>query len=214
MRTVHNYWYHSLLAQILKLDTMLANFLKLVFLDVKILVTLLLLIITIRTFRRFKDHTAQDTVEGKDSTANEAGGDKVPSTGSQSNTLSLESASNDAGDGKDYSSAQYSASTSIQKHEVNNILVDPQISENEKNDCDEVVVATNGATAADRSTPGVSTTNTSNTAPNSDLISDEDSENWRCVCETGFLPPGLLKSFGGMEAMVRMSTGQCYHKTA
>jgi hypothetical protein len=36
---------------------------------------------------------------------------------------------------------------------------------------------------------------------------------WRCVCETGFLPPGLLKSFGGMEAMVRMSTGQCYHKT-
>lgn len=39
------------------------------------------------------------------------------------------------------------------------------------------------------------------------------SDNWRCVCETGFLPPGLLKSFGGMEAMVRMSTGQCYHKT-
>ena len=36
---------------------------------------------------------------------------------------------------------------------------------------------------------------------------------WRCVCETGFLPPGLLKSFGGMEAMVRMSAGQCYHKT-
>ena len=35
----------------------------------------------------------------------------------------------------------------------------------------------------------------------------------RCVCETGFLPPGLLKNFGNMEAMVRMSTGRCYHKT-
>jgi hypothetical protein len=40
----------------------------------------------------------------------------------------------------------------------------------------------------------------------------DDDNNWRCVCETGFLPPGLLKQFGGMEAMVRMSTGQCYHK--
>ncbi|GFH61501.1 hypothetical protein CTEN210_17977 [Chaetoceros tenuissimus] len=41
----------------------------------------------------------------------------------------------------------------------------------------------------------------------------EKEEEWRCVCETGFLPPGLLKNFGNMEAMVRMSTGQCYHKT-
>jgi uncharacterized membrane protein YhiD involved in acid resistance len=36
--------------------------------------------------------------------------------------------------------------------------------------------------------------------------------NWRCACESGFLPPGLLKSFGGAEAVIRMSTGQCYHK--
>jgi hypothetical protein len=42
---------------------------------------------------------------------------------------------------------------------------------------------------------------------------EQDGETWRCVCETGFLPPGLLKSFGGMESMIRMSTGQCYHKT-
>jgi hypothetical protein len=38
--------------------------------------------------------------------------------------------------------------------------------------------------------------------------------NWRCACEGGFLPPGLLKSFGGAEAVIRMSTGQCYHKQA
>jgi hypothetical protein len=40
----------------------------------------------------------------------------------------------------------------------------------------------------------------------------KNGDNWRCVCETGFLPPGLLKSFGGMESVLRMSTGQCYHK--
>ncbi len=39
-----------------------------------------------------------------------------------------------------------------------------------------------------------------------------DNNTWRCACESGFLPPGLLKSFGGMEAMMRMGTGQCYHK--
>jgi hypothetical protein len=36
--------------------------------------------------------------------------------------------------------------------------------------------------------------------------------NWRCACENGFLPPGLLKTFGGAEAVMRMSTGQCFHK--
>jgi hypothetical protein len=39
-----------------------------------------------------------------------------------------------------------------------------------------------------------------------------DNNTWRCVCENGFLPPGLLKSFGGAEAMIRLGTGQCYHK--
>ena len=42
---------------------------------------------------------------------------------------------------------------------------------------------------------------------------DPNKDQWKCVCETRFLPPGLLKSFGGMEAVFRMSTGQCYHKT-
>jgi hypothetical protein len=32
--------------------------------------------------------------------------------------------------------------------------------------------------------------------------------NWRCVCEQGFLPPGM---FGNAEAVLRMGTGQCYH---
>lgn len=37
-------------------------------------------------------------------------------------------------------------------------------------------------------------------------------DQWRCACEGGFLPPGLLKSFGGAEAVMRLGTGQCYHK--
>lgn len=46
---------------------------------------------------------------------------------------------------------------------------------------------------------------------------DEDdlfkmNDQWRCACEGGFLPPGMLKSFGGAEAMMRLGTGQCYHK--
>mmetsp|Transcript_13222 Transcript_13222/g.24829 ORF Transcript_13222/g.24829 Transcript_13222/m.24829 type:complete len:206 (+) Transcript_13222:24-641(+) len=46
-----------------------------------------------------------------------------------------------------------------------------------------------------------------------EVNASKNDEQWRCVCETGFLPPGLLKSFGGMESVIRMSTGQCYHKT-
>lgn len=32
---------------------------------------------------------------------------------------------------------------------------------------------------------------------------------WRCACEGGFLPPGM---FGNMEAVLKMGSGQCYHK--
>lgn len=35
---------------------------------------------------------------------------------------------------------------------------------------------------------------------------------WRCACEGGFLPPGLLQNFSGAEAVLRMSAGRCYHK--
>lgn len=41
---------------------------------------------------------------------------------------------------------------------------------------------------------------------------DGNKNNWRCACEGGFLPPGLLKSFSGAEAMIKMGAGQCYHK--
>lgn len=45
---------------------------------------------------------------------------------------------------------------------------------------------------------------------------DEDlfqmNDTWRCACENGFLPPGMLKTFGNAEAMIRLGTGQCYHK--
>lgn len=41
----------------------------------------------------------------------------------------------------------------------------------------------------------------------------DDVMKWRCVCEQGFLPPGMLKTFSGMESILRTSTGKCYHKT-
>lgn len=47
---------------------------------------------------------------------------------------------------------------------------------------------------------------------NDEAMSISDNNSWRCACENGFLPPGLLKSFGGVEAMIRMGSGQCYHK--
>jgi hypothetical protein len=40
----------------------------------------------------------------------------------------------------------------------------------------------------------------------------EGDSQWRCVCETSFLPKSMLQSLGGAEAAFRMSTGQCYHK--
>lgn len=43
-------------------------------------------------------------------------------------------------------------------------------------------------------------------------IRTNNNNNWRCACEGGFLPPGMLQKFSGMEAMFRMSSGQCYHK--
>ena len=41
---------------------------------------------------------------------------------------------------------------------------------------------------------------------------NNNNNTWRCACENGFLPPGLLKNFGGAEAVMRMGMGQCYHK--
>jgi hypothetical protein len=57
---------------------------------------------------------------------------------------------------------------------------------------------------------GMKTTSTTTT---DDLGNNKSDVNgWRCACEGGFLPPGLLKSFGGAEAIMRLGTGQCYHK--
>ena len=40
-----------------------------------------------------------------------------------------------------------------------------------------------------------------------------DTNKWRCACEGGFLPPGLLKTFGRAESVYKMGVGDCYHKT-
>lgn len=54
---------------------------------------------------------------------------------------------------------------------------------------------------------------------NTDVEEEEEAEDlyktndkWRCACQNGFLPAGMLKTFGGAEAMMRLGTGQCYHK--
>ena len=38
---------------------------------------------------------------------------------------------------------------------------------------------------------------------------DDRRGSWRCACEGGFLPPHM---FGNVESVVRMGSGQCYHK--
>ena len=38
---------------------------------------------------------------------------------------------------------------------------------------------------------------------------DNSTTTWRCACEGGFFPPGM---FGNTEAVLRMGSGQCYHK--
>ena len=62
----------------------------------------------------------------------------------------------------------------------------------------------------DRQTTTGSTVANANEQSPADSINDGN--NWRCACEGGFLPPGLLKTFGGAEAVMRLGTGQCYHK--
>ena len=53
---------------------------------------------------------------------------------------------------------------------------------------------------------------TNNNDDDEDWFKMNDNNTWRCACEGGFLPPGMLKTFGGAEAMMRLGTGQCYHK--
>ena len=62
----------------------------------------------------------------------------------------------------------------------------------------------------DAPTSKASSVQTPNTIVNN--FNNQSNNNWRCACEGGFLPPGMLQSLGGAEAAFRMSTGQCYHK--
>ena len=58
-----------------------------------------------------------------------------------------------------------------------------------------------------------SSINTRTGDSNADGPDDDDDRrginNWRCACESGFLPPGI---FGNLEGIVAMGSGQCYHK--
>jgi hypothetical protein len=51
------------------------------------------------------------------------------------------------------------------------------------------------------------TNNTNAATP--DTKNSVNTNNWRCACDGGFLPPGM---FGNMEAVLKMGAGQCYHK--
>ena len=58
--------------------------------------------------------------------------------------------------------------------------------------------------------------NANNEASNSSISENPKKENkrmiWKCACELGILPAGILKTFGNAEAMMRLGVGQCYHK--
>lgn len=68
----------------------------------------------------------------------------------------------------------------------------------------------NGLDSTEDTTENSSSTSTANSNSNSN--SNSRSNQWRCACEGGFLPPGMLSSLGGAEAVFRLGTGQCYHK--
>lgn len=78
---------------------------------------------------------------------------------------------------------------------------------NHKNNND---VASNSTTDTN-SVPETNKAEETATVEDSDLF-QKSNNNWRCACEGGFLPPGMLKTFGSAEAMMRLGTGQCYHK--
>ena len=68
----------------------------------------------------------------------------------------------------------------------------------------------------DASNPTKKTRNSSNDDVGEDDDYEKDlfqkNDQWRCACEGGFLLPGMLKSFGSANAVMRLGAGQCYHK--
>jgi hypothetical protein len=84
-----------------------------------------------------------------------------------------------------------------------------------------LVLSTSAASTVQMNSPATEGSNNNSNRKNREVpteitreqVNDTvSSSNWRCACEGGFLPPGMLQSLGGAEAVVRMSTGQCYHK--
>lgn len=45
-----------------------------------------------------------------------------------------------------------------------------------------------------------------------DSLARRNNYGFQCACGQGFIPPGLVKTLGGAEAIFRMGAGQCYHK--
>lgn len=47
---------------------------------------------------------------------------------------------------------------------------------------------------------------------NAEKALETNNNTWKCSCEGGFFSAGMLKTFGSAEAVMRLGSGQCYHK--
>jgi len=191
--------------------------------DLRLLVTLLLLFITVRTVRLQNNAIAvtkraedPSSIAGSDTTVDGDVDvvdtrkidflDDVPVQGVQgTDSTEIHEARQDSNEQNDEESKTSDSKVDSIDEIDETTLLRPNSAE--KLDTNQSV-----RNEDDEDVDKVSSSRDNNTV-SSPADADDDGDNWRCVCETGFLPPGLLKSFGGMEAMVRMSTGQCYHKT-
>jgi cytoskeletal protein RodZ len=72
---------------------------------------------------------------------------------------------------------------------------------------DEVDAPRSNSQPLSKKEPSSSTSNATTKASN--VENGAGTSTWRCACEGGFLPAGM---FGNAEAVLRMGSGQCYHK--
>lgn len=97
----------------------------------------------------------------------------------------------------------------------NVIQITPQTIPLENFQC--IFITDNKSDKKAASTTNSRTTESSNSANDggsSNSTAAEQRTTWKCSCELGFFPAGMLKTFGNAEAMMRLGVGQCYHKQA
>ena len=70
--------------------------------------------------------------------------------------------------------------------------------------------ANNNPSEPEAEAPNESSSDGESNSADEDVISSNNNQ-WRCACEGGFLPAGMLQSLGGAEAVFNMGIGACYH---